>query len=799
MTIVDNQCEFGGVQIQPELNIVVRDGETKKVSPRVMDVLMYLVTHSDRVIGADELLTEFWPGRVVEESTVHRLISQIRGALGDSASEQRFIKTISKRGYQAIASIDFGRAPPSMSAQVDLPEVTLPEVTQEAGDQYVFICYSHMDSRSVFPEIEWLAEQGVKVWYDRGISAGANWRSAIGDSLLAAAHVLYFVSENSLASSHCNNEVNLAIDEGVPVIPIFLESVELTSDLKVGLNRIQWLNYTDADYRSALLHAVNSSRTVKRTSQAARLPVKSKRPMAILAGVLLLAVVSAGWYFGNQSIQSQGLDSIHAEHAHLETIAVLPFINLSADPSLDFFGQGLTDVMLDRISKSPVLKVASRTSAFQIAAENLGVETIAERLGVAYVVEGSVQKNDNNVRITVQLIRGSDGFHAWSKTYDREFSDPFKIQEEVGLNAAVFAEGKLYIDANRQAPELYDAFKGVNHRAVGFYLDANDVSLDANMGETADMTHALQLLESAVAIDPSFADAQLDRIWHYMRRTDPSIPVAEASARIHAAIDEFLSLGQEDFDQTVQFYLAQVYMDLDLNYAEAERLTHKLMVDTPDTPFPPSFLGQIGAREGRQEDAERHFSSALARVRNFGEHAPLVLNGYARQLIFKRKFADAIRATEEAQEFIADGQPGAESLLLRARALIGLDRQIEARAAVEQAWLLAGTKVPSKFAPLYVLLGETARARKILQDATPENRTRGDFVETYLLLGDLPSAFAMLRAAIEDHDPSVLDIIRTRDPGPYDAIRDDPRFVELLQLLESKETHTAKYLSSLDG
>jgi adenylate cyclase len=794
MTLLDNQCEFGGIQIQPDLNTIVRDGETKKVSPRVMDVLMYLITHSDRVIGADELLTEFWPGRVVEESTVHRLISQIRGALGDSASEQRFIKTISKRGYQAIASIDFGHAPPSMSAQVELPEVT-----RQEDDHYVFICYSHMDSRSVFPEIEWLSEQGVKVWYDRGISAGANWRSAIGDSLLAAAHVLYFVSENSLASTHCNNEVNLAIDEGVPVIPIFLESVELTSDLKVGLNRIQWLSYTDADYRSALLDAVNSSRTVQSTPQVLPPRAKSKRPMAMLAGVLLLVILSAGLYFGYQRNDSPGLDSIHAEHAHLETIAVLPFINLSSDPAVEFFGEGLADVMLDQLSKSDILKVASRTSAFQISAEDLDIETIAERLGVAYVVEGSVQINSNTARITVQLIRGSDGFHAWSKTYDRQSDDRFKIQEEVGLNAAIFAEEKLYNDANRQWPQLYEHLKGIDDRAVGYWLDAQSINIDVNLGEVGDNVHALQLIESALAIEPTFAEARIDRLWHYMMRTVPSIPVSEASTRAHESIAESLQLVlEEELEVRVLAHRIQVYIELDLNYVEAERLILKMKMDIPEVVYWDVWLGQIAVREGRAEDARRQLTSVLARVREFGDYAPRILNSHATSLVYEAKFEEAIIRAEESRNYSAAGQPGAVSLLVQARALLGLGRKDEALAAVDEAWLLAGAKVPSKFAPLYVLLGDSARALKILAGVTPENRNRGDFVETYIMLGDLPSAFAMIREAIEDHDVSVLDRIRV-DPGPYAEIRQDPRFVELLRLLESKETHTAKYLSSLDS
>ena len=81
-------------------------------------------------------------------------------------------------------------------------------------DSYVFVCYAHADSERVYAEIDWLDAQGVKVWYDEGISAGKNWRAAIGDSLLGADNVLFYLSSASLVSDHCNREINFALDQG---------------------------------------------------------------------------------------------------------------------------------------------------------------------------------------------------------------------------------------------------------------------------------------------------------------------------------------------------------------------------------------------------------------------------------------------------------------------------------------------------------------------------------------------------------------------------------------------------------
>ena len=90
----------------------------------------------------------------------------------------------------------------------------------EGDEAYVFVCHAHEDSTIVYPEINWLHEQGVNLWYDEGISAGKNWRAAIGDSLLGASRVLFYISERSLKSIHCNREINLALDEDKDVVPV---------------------------------------------------------------------------------------------------------------------------------------------------------------------------------------------------------------------------------------------------------------------------------------------------------------------------------------------------------------------------------------------------------------------------------------------------------------------------------------------------------------------------------------------------------------------------------------------------
>jgi TolB-like protein len=117
--------------------------------------------------------------------------------------------------------------------------------------------------------------------------------------------------------------------------------------------------------------------------------------------------------------------------AQEKSIAVLPFVNMSPDPDNEYFSDGLSEEILNRLAQVPNLRVAGRTSSFQFKGENRDLREIGERLGVAHVLEGSVRRQGNQVRITAQLIASSDGSHLWSQTYDRTLDDVFVIQDEI--------------------------------------------------------------------------------------------------------------------------------------------------------------------------------------------------------------------------------------------------------------------------------------------------------------------------------------------------------------------------------
>ena len=187
-------------------------------------------------------------------------------------------------------------------------------------DPYVFICYSHADSGVVFPELLWLHEQGVKVWYDEGISGGQVWREEIGNAILSAEKVLYYVSRNSLDSSHCSREINFALDENIEIVPIYLENVPLTTDLRLGLGWVQALfRFDDSRYKEHLLRVANKpagERVADKPDSRMRGIFKYFRGSLFIAALLAAA---AGWI-----LYTQLTDVQHADGRPV-TLGITPF------------------------------------------------------------------------------------------------------------------------------------------------------------------------------------------------------------------------------------------------------------------------------------------------------------------------------------------------------------------------------------------------------------------------------------------------------------------------------------------
>lgn len=219
----------------------------------------------------------------------------------------------------------------------------------------------------------------------------------------------------------------------------------------------------------------------------------------------LLFAIGGGllWRTGNSASEAAGAPAVSVIAPAAvpdKSIAVLPFVNMSADKDNEYFSDGISEEILNALVKVADLKVAGRTSSFYFKGKNESLITIGEKLGVANVLEGSVRKQGDKVRITAQLIRTKDGFHLWSETYDGDLKDIFALQETI---AQTITDKLQVILQGNQKSALVNAGTS-NIEAYALYLQATAIF---NRREGARFAEAIDMLKNAIALDPRYARA----------------------------------------------------------------------------------------------------------------------------------------------------------------------------------------------------------------------------------------------------------------------------------------------------
>ena len=217
-----------------------------------------------------------------------------------------------------------------------------------------------------------------------------------------------------------------------------------------------------------------------------------------------------------------------------QSVAVLPFVNMSGDADNEYFSDGLTETLLHMLAQLPDLRVAARTSSFAFKGKNTGIQEIAQKLNVAHVLEGSVQKSGNRVRVTAQLIRADDGFHVWSQNYDRNLDDIFAIQDEIAKDVAGVLDRKLL-----EGGATISHVETTNVGAYDTYLRALE---QQSIGSYGSLSSAETLFKQALGTDPGFIDAKLGLARNYIKQFNTGL-IDEA--QMHKSIAPLLEQVRE--------------------------------------------------------------------------------------------------------------------------------------------------------------------------------------------------------------------------------------------------------------
>ena len=282
------------------------------------------------------------------------------------------------------------------------------------------------------------------------------------------------------------------------------------------------------------------------------------------------------------------------------SIAVLPFINMSSDPEQEFFSDGISEEILNVLTRIPNLKVAARTSSFQFKGKNLDIADVGRQLQVNHVLEGSVRKAGDTLRITAQLIKVEDGFHLWSETFDRKLEDVFAIQDEIA--AAIAQELRTRFTTELDQPSV-----AIDFDAYGLYLKGRGQV--ATRKET-ELVSGIETLKAALEIEPEYAPAMATLAKAYVVLPYFSIEIPTAQAREYARQWSTKALEIDPDNAEALSALAIVLSESDLNPNGALELLKRAIELNPGSVAANNFLGDVYYRVGDMDNAIKYESRA---------------------------------------------------------------------------------------------------------------------------------------------------------------------------------------------
>ena len=391
--------------------------------------------------------------------------------------------------------------------------------------------------------------------------------------------------------------------------------------------------------------AVVMAWVLESTPEGVRVDPATRGTKRIVLVAIALAVLALGWYVRGQPAFRPGEAPTPVGAASSrdpaqaipkisdQSIAVLPFENLSADPDNAFFADGIQDEILTSLAKVGGLKVISRTSTIKYGAKPPNLSAIARELGVSNILEGSVQRTKDRVRVNVQLIDARSDTHKWAETYDRDLKDVFAVQSEVAQTIA----GAL--KASMSAAERAAITTAPTNNAVAYehYLRGRALILTAPTYQRQPVVDSIEELEAAVALDPNFVDAWsnlvFQQVWLYFSGLEPT-PTQLAKAR--AARDRIVALAP-DAPETNTARAMYLYYG-EQKFAEALALVRRAQAQRPGDARVHYLAAVLGRRLGQWQQAEADFR----RGRELSPNDYTIVSELALTLYYQRRYDEAL-------------------------------------------------------------------------------------------------------------------------------------------------------------
>jgi len=569
---------------------------------------------------------------------------------------------------------------------------------------HIFISYAREDADSARQLAEAVGRAGHDVWWDQQIQGGSRFSRAIDKALKDAEAVVVLWSETSVESAWVQDEAAEGRDSG-RLVPVLLEACKPPLGFRQfqSVDMSRWSGGDGAEL-TALLDAI----------------VTTARP---------------------EEPQRDDAAAQKAAPASQFSICVLPFVNMSGDLEQEYFSDGITEDIITDLSKVSALLVIARNTAFAFKGKVMDVKEVARALDVTHVLEGSVRKAGDRVRITAQLIDSKTGGHAWADRYDRELTDIFAIQDEISkaivaaLRVKLLPEEKKAIEARGTA----------SVEAYNLYLMARQQWVSGSYGDIRRDETIVRICKQAVTFDPDYAEAwalmalalsQL-RLWH--GRDEDALTAAERALAINPDLAEAHCVKAHQLEEKGLQDEANGEIDialrLDPESWEVNREAARLMF-----------------RQGKFREAIPYFEKASALMDTDWHNPSMLITCYSALGDTGALQRVGVMTVERAERAVAKDPSNASALASGVAGLAVLGRLDRARDWIDRALLLEPDNISMRYNLACALVID---------------------------IKDHDAALELFRPYFEGVVSPTQIKHMTADPD-LDPIRDDPRFKEML-------------------
>lgn len=654
---------------------------------------------------------------------------------------------------------------------------TLPFSSYSGDENYLFASYSHADTAAVYEELVRLKGAGFNIWYDEGIAPSGRWTQQIAGAIDACSVFVAFITPSFAVSEYCVDELEFAVTHRKPILAIHLVPTELPPGLELTLGSRQALlkyRYAPEPYEHKVQQALegflgqDAAVAPRPRERGTDRPARSfLRPLmglgtywrGLLAAAGALAILAmAGMYF------------LGDDAGAIDSIAILPFMNASADPDTDYIAEGISESITNSLSGIRSLRVMAQNSVRHYRGREVDARLVGDELGVRTVLTGTIASHGERLRIQAELIDTRTGAQLWGQQETRGRRELLDIQDEIATRISESLKVRLSDSEKARLAERHIPNTGAYERYLrGRYY--------WNQRTNEGYRKAIELFRQAIDLDPNYA-----RAYAGLADSQAFLEIEGVSARDQyetafgiikraLAIDE--TLGE------AHATMAMLLMNKDWDFAGAERENRRAIELAPSYATAYHWYGELLVQMGRFDEAFELYRQAAAldplssAISSDIGIAWYYARDYDRAIAELRKCIDADPAFSRTHFYLA-------------KVYTQAGRYAEAMDAQRKGWLLAGDKpddVARRIEALEVAFERSGPEGYRESQLELAQSMRGpdwpvDAAELYARLGDKDRSFALLENAFAARRFALLFL--NVDPA-WDVVRDDPRFRDLIQ------------------